>query len=131
MYRTTAEEALKRGLAEMPAPEPSPGFDAAVLSACAAGPANPWRTLFASWRPTLAGAACALPVMFWLIGAVPNPAPRETAAGAGTPALSISESALEVPILTPLSSRRAAPAVTRNGPPPDRSGSAPTPAIAS
>ena len=115
MYSPMNEDSLRKGLAEIPTPELSPGFDERILAACAKHPRTWFSGMMASLRPALAGAACALPIMLWLIISVERaPGVRARSGNPVIGAPAFMESALESPNLTPLSIRRsiAAPAVT-------------------
>jgi hypothetical protein len=119
-------EALREGLREIAVPTASRGFDARVLAAVSE--ARPgWREIIMGFRPALGGAALAVPLMFWLIhtSQTSRTAPSYSRARESA-AITVPETALDSPALTPFSLRRAAtqvlPAQARQKPVPDLSG---------
>ena len=70
------EAALRAGLRGLPTPDPSPDFDAGVLTALRA-PRAWWQTLWQEARPLLAGASCAavltLAALSWSLQTPPPP----------------------------------------------------------
>lgn len=83
-----SDMALREGLRSLPVPETAPDFDARVLDALRR-PAPWWQTAWASLRPVLSAAACALVVLLPLLSSAdarPDrmPLPLQTASPRST-----------------------------------------------
>src|SRR5437868_1185319 len=63
---TRADAALREGLALLPVPEVSAGFDSRVFGALR-NPTPWWRTIWPTLRPVLSAAACSLLVMLTVL----------------------------------------------------------------
>lgn len=132
MFRPEDNDPLVRGLAKIPLPSVSRDFDSRVLGAVGDSRRSWWIGMLHSARPAIAGSVCALPVMLFLIALAQNPGVEGQPSSPSGPSIILTDSDLDAPLLTPLSIRRPAPAVTLNEPePPARSGNTPTHAIAS
>ena len=119
-------KALREGLKEIPVPPATRDFDARVLAAVSEPQAG-WREILKGFRPALGGVALAVPLMFWLIHVSQSSGTTQSYSQVQESAVgTVSETALDSPMLTPLSLRRAAkhldPAPAKPEDAPDQAG---------